>query len=189
MNDEVGPYVDRPSRILFEEWVHLAHSTGLKGDQNADCDDDLEVLPLELIQPDDPSQIKSAYSLLSKLPEAIEYYLTQLVFPDVMQHQSTKLQASGYDIGSDMLFGVRLGFSGTPTDLVPRQLRCVFEQGDDSKMIRVLTSPLTVSYEVLSSWSVELLLDHIANSKFSALIDTGALITGSLCVSFFFESH
>ena len=39
-------------------------------------------------------------------------------------------------------------FSGTPTDIVPRQLKCIFEAGDDSKMLRVLTSPDTITHEV-----------------------------------------
>ena len=55
--------------------------------------------------------------------------------------QSTKLAASGVDIGSDMLFRVRLGFSGTPSDLLPLSLQpCVVEPGSDAEYIRVLSS-------------------------------------------------
>ena len=41
----------------------------------------------------------------------------------VMRQQVTKLQASGVDLGSNLMFGVRLGFSGTPSDLLPTELR------------------------------------------------------------------
>ena len=45
------------------------------------------------------------------------------VFDQVMRQQVTKLQASGVDLGSNLMFGVRLGFSGTPSDLLPTELR------------------------------------------------------------------
>jgi hypothetical protein len=40
----------------------------------------------------------------------------------VMRHQNLKLSASGQELGGDMLFGSRLGFSGTPSDLLPLEL-------------------------------------------------------------------
>ena len=76
---------------------------------------------------------------------------------------------------------VRLGFSGTPSDLLPLELgRCHYAMGDDAKMLHVLTSPEHVTYEPQpNEWSVAQLLDQIASSTcYNALIDTGALITG-----------
>lgn len=58
-----------------------------------------------------------------KSPEVILHYLSTHVFPDVMQHQETKLMASGADLGGEMLFSTRLGFSGTPSDLLPYELQ------------------------------------------------------------------
>ena len=53
-----------------------------------------------------------------------------------MQHQSVKLQASGVDLGSDMLFGTRLGFSGTPSELMPRELgQCEYEPGSEGEVV------------------------------------------------------
>ena len=47
------------------------------------------------------------------------------VFPATMQNQPLKLSASGHDLGGDILFRSRLGFSGTPSDLLPLELgRC-----------------------------------------------------------------
>ena len=40
----------------------------------------------------------------------------------------------------DILFGRRLGFSGTPSDLLPLELgSCNYERGSDGKVINVLT--------------------------------------------------
>ena len=55
--------------------------------------------------------------------------------------------------------------------------------GTDADILRLLTNPDVVSFEILSSpWNVESLLKRVANSnaepRLNALIDTGALITG-----------
>jgi hypothetical protein len=40
-----------------------------------------------------------------------------------------KLSASGQELGGDLLFGRRLGFSGTPSTLLPEELgECHFAQ-------------------------------------------------------------
>ena len=45
-----------------------------------------------------------------------------------------------------MLFSRRIGFSGTPSDLLPLDLgRCGYERGSDGKMLHVLTDPEVVS--------------------------------------------
>lgn len=47
-----------------------------------------------------------------------------------MRHQQIKLSACGQEVGGDMLFSKRLGFSGTPSDLLPEELgRCGYEKG------------------------------------------------------------
>jgi len=41
-----------------------------------------------------------------------------------------KLSESGQALGGDMLFGRRIGFSGTPSDLMPIELgQCGYEKG------------------------------------------------------------
>ena len=110
-------------------------------------------------------------------------YLEEIVFPRFMEHQVIKLSASGQELGGSMLFTHhRIGFSGTPSDLLPLDLgRCGYEVGSDGKMLHVLTDPIVMSVEFQPpGWSVSTLLDCIANAepRYNALIDTGALITG-----------
>ena len=96
-----------------------------------------------------------------------------------MQHQRLKLSASGQELGSSMLFSHRLGFSGTPSDLLPLDLgHCGYERGSDGKMLHVLTEPAVMSIQRTGpGWTVRSLLSAVANAEphFNALIDTGAL--------------
>ena len=200
--NEPGPFSERPTRMLFEEFKEKAlqqwnleqeqeqKQAAAKGEGTAAAaaggklSPPPELLPLELLQVDDPQQLRALVQLLSKVPEVVLFYLDSLVFPSVMKHRSTKLQASGVDLGSDMLFGTRLGFSGTPSDLLPRELKpCHYERGSEAKIVRILTSTKHVDSEfVPAGWSVDSLLREIAQPSsgktYSALIDTGALITG-----------
>jgi len=60
-------------------------------------------------------------------------------------------------LGGKLLFDQRLGFSGTPSDLLPVELgKCHYEKGSDAKMLRYLTDPLVTSHEMLpDNWTVE----------------------------------
>ena len=110
----------------------------------------------------------------------ILYYLRRMVFPAVMQHQHTKLTATGLDVCGDTLFLRRAAFSGTPSNILPQGMMCEYEPGSDAKILRILADPkITTPFEGdLSDWSVRGLLVMVAQSNFDALIDTGALITG-----------
>ena len=67
-----------------------------------------------------------------------------------MDSKVLKLSAAGQELGGEMLFQRRIGFSGTPSDLLPVELgKCGYEKGSDGKMIHVMTSPAVCSYEVL----------------------------------------
>ena len=122
------------------------------------------------------------YDLLKNLPQAIEYYLNSFVFPLTMELFQEKICASGQDLGGDMLFGKRVGFSGTPSDLLPEELgQCQYEECIDGQILHYLTNPTIVTSRIVSQdWSATKLLDEIATSSppFHALLDTGALITG-----------
>lgn len=54
--------------------------------------------------------------------QVIDFYLDTLIFPETMEHRGLKLAANGQDVGGNMLFDVKLGFSGTPSDLLPLEL-------------------------------------------------------------------
>jgi hypothetical protein len=162
-----------------------------------------------MFQPEDQTQVTNTFALLRHTPEVIMYYLNNLVFPTCLDRQRQKLSSCGVDLGlfpsvclsclsaslthsltyslfsslsgSSMLFGVRLGFSGTPSQLLPSDLRpCHFEKGSEAAIVRVLTSPSHVGFERIKEWTVKSLLEFVANHDppFCALIDTGALITG-----------
>jgi hypothetical protein len=75
----------------------------------------------------------------------------------------------------------RIGFSGTPNDLLPVAVRpCHFEPGSEGKILKTLTSTSVVTVERMPTWTVEGLLTWVANATppFHALIDVGALVTG-----------
>ena len=189
MNSQAGPFSERAARVLFSEWIDDAK---LMRARNAEDDaPDEEIMPLELFQVDDEKQMGALLRTLSTYGPCIVYYLQKMVFSAVMKKQAIKLQASGVDLGGDMLFGTRLGFSGTPSDLLPDSLKpCHYEPGSEAEIVRVLTSPEFVTSEEFKP-DVEnprdataVLLKHIATARqdngkgYHALIDTGALITG-----------
>jgi hypothetical protein len=147
--------------------------------------EDTEVVQLKFLQKSNEEQMHKLYKLWRHEPAAIHYYLNKFIFPKHMRGQHLKVSASGQAVGGDMLVGRRVGFSGTPSDLLPRELgRCDYEQGDDGKMLTTVLDPAVASYEMLGTdWSVESILSRIAQStspRYHALIDTGALITGLL---------
>eukprot|EP00435_Cladocopium_sp_Y103_P008530 s3243_g2.t1 len=106
-----------------------------------------------------------------------------------MRFQNKKLSASGQELGAEMLFARRVGFSGTPTELLPRGLgRCHFAPGDDAAMFTTLTDPGVMALKQMDgAWTVNSLLEN----DVEALIDTGALITGmsNVEVAQFLASH
>lgn len=80
----------------------------------------------------------------------------------------------------------RLGFSGTPNELVPLSLLPVgYEAAEEAHMLRVLTSPAHTTVRVLRNWTVPHLLAWVGAgaggggaARCNALIDVGALVTG-----------
>ncbi|CAK9015799.1 unnamed protein product [Durusdinium trenchii] len=112
---------------------------------------------------------------------AEEFHLHQ-VFPALLKHADAKLSANGQDLGGEVLSSSRLGFSGTPNDLLPRSLgQCRYAQGDDAKMLTTLSDPLVVQVSLVEEgWNAQRLLQRVATHQppLNALIDVGALITG-----------
>jgi hypothetical protein len=143
-----------------------------------------------LLQVSDKFQIKEIHRVLSRLPEVIYHYLCCHVFPKIMAFQEIKASACGHELGSSMLFGRRIGFSGTPSNLLPIDLgECFYEPGSDGNIITVLSDPCVTTAEVLSDdWGPRMLLRKIAISEppFHALIDTVRfLIAANLLMTLF----
>jgi Ca2+-binding EF-hand superfamily protein len=203
LSKELGPYLKRPSVLRYARWVHEAtgqirgESPPLVAPLAATAADDEEavevidtrpeVMPLRLLKRSNVDHMQALFDLVIREPLVIQWYLNDFVFPAHLRHQKIKLSASGVEVGGDMLFSRRVGFSGTPSDLLPLELgKCDYEKGTDGMMVHVLTSSQMVgaSY-VEEDWSVRSLLKRVATQTnpagepmFQALIDTGALITG-----------
>jgi hypothetical protein len=201
LDSEFGPLHKRPSAIRYKEWVEEAGGKvrgpregegdkeggdaeafkrapmGRIGGRGAD-----DIWPLHLLDLKDEHHMTVTFNLLQNIPNVIQYYLDTFVFPLVMEHHHEKISASGQDLGGDMLFGRRVGFSGTPSDLLPEELgQCQYDECVDGQILDYLMSESIVSSRLLNSdWSVTGILNDIAtaNPPFHVLLDCGALITG-----------
>ena len=190
---EIGPARERPASRRHEAWVvtaggrirGLAKAKPGAGNEagKAENENATEVVQLKFLQKSNAEQMEKLFKLWRSEPLAIHYYLTKFIFPAYMLSQKVKLSASGQAVGGDMLVGRRVGFSGTPSDLLPKELgRCDYATGDDGKMLTTILDPNVATHELLpDNWSVQTVLERIASSsspRYHALIDTGALIPG-----------
>ena len=175
----------RPEAERFKRWADAAldRFRELHGEDA----DEPEFLPLKMLQPADKRHIALVRKLLGTEPQAIQFYLDQIVFEETQRnvvrgggYASEKLSSSGMDLGSDTLFSCSVGFSGTPSDLLPPAMRpCEPTKGDDAQTINTLTNPNVMHiYEVDIPWTSESILRYVACNGFKALIDAGAIITG-----------
>lgn len=201
LDTEFGPFHKRPASLKYKAWVEEAGGKvrGPREGEGKDGSDDLDgdlfrsprgrvgrapddIWPLHLLDLKDDQHMGVTYALLGRLPQVIQYYLDTFVFPLTMEHHHDKISASGQDLGGEMIFGRRVGFSGTPSDLLPEELgQCQYDEGVDGQIIDFLTSELICKSRLLGSdWSVNKLLDDIAtaNPPFHVLLDCGALVTG-----------
>jgi hypothetical protein len=176
---QIGNRSTRPANLTFENWREEGRSAWAR---NRASETSPAYQKLELFQPEDSTQMANLHQLLNKRPHIVYYYLTRMVFPDTMNFHHLKISACGHELGSSMIFDRRIGFSGTPSNLLPEDLKpCMFEPGSEGKIIEVLTDPAVISCgDVQSGWSARSLLQQIAKSEppYHALIDTGALVTG-----------
>ncbi len=74
-----GPFAERPARILFQDWVDAAKILRAKQQQAAKDDgkgddEELDVLPLELFQPEDKSQMEVLWNVLNKASLSISSF-------------------------------------------------------------------------------------------------------------------
>jgi hypothetical protein len=201
---EVGRFNQRRTNIMYNRWVGAAggrllqsfkydekkkdeaDEMGMQPSESIVFDEETgkrqDVLPLKLMKQANKEESDKLYKLFKRTPEVLHWYLCETIFPEYMRHQLSKLSASGQELGGNIMFQRRIGFSGTPSDLLPRELgTCEYEPGTDGKLIYTLTNPNVMSTTVIEpGWTVRTLLDFMATAypPFHALIDTGALITG-----------
>ena len=98
-----------------------AFSCGEDG-AGAEVDDVLETPALHLLELSDADEMEPLYRLLCGSPWLVRHYLERFVFPATMSFCALKLSASGQELGGAIAFGQRIGFSGTPSDLLPDAL-------------------------------------------------------------------
>ena len=141
----------RPAALAYKELVESAGGR-VRGDVNSrrdsDASPDMPLLaepindderdiwqrlwPLNSLDVRDPAQVDALARLLHKAPRAAFRYLDQHAFPTALVVRASKLSASGQALGGSLLFEKRLGFSGTPNDLLPEELgEAAFAAGDD----------------------------------------------------------
>jgi hypothetical protein len=182
--DEIGPKLTRPSSLRFESWVQECNGVIVQSySTDANIRDHRVKVPcLHNLRISDKAAIGSAFELLRRCRSAINFYLTDFIFPRFMKHQKIKLSASAQELGSDMLFEKRIGFSGTPSSLIPADLgKCEFEPGSEATIFQTLSSSniCGIVFENSSDWTPDSVLDKVLqDNEYKALIDTGALITG-----------
>jgi len=200
---EPGKWKDRKTVKLYNSWIKEAGgsvvgkaeyrdlvrmptiSLGRQGSHTSDdgqgLDGPTKVVSLMLLKQSNNEHMKPLFKMLKGLPDLIYYYLNIFLFPTYMRMQKLKLSNSGQELGGDALFRARVGFSGTPSNLMPIELgKCIFERCSDGQIVHTLTDTSVVDHTYVEpGWTPQSLLEYIAKSgKFHALIDTGALITG-----------
>jgi hypothetical protein len=149
----------------FENWRQAAEKAAWVKGGAAEAARDM--LPLHFLRPDDIDQMELMYKALVPLRRAALWYLDRLVFRNALQFKMQKLSASGMDLGSDMLFGKRLGFSGTPSEMIPEALRpSHFHPGSEAKVLRTLTNRNIVEiHPHQGDWTVNSLLEYVAGRE------------------------
>ncbi|CUG89319.1 zinc finger protein, putative [Bodo saltans] len=171
---QVGASEQRPASRLYASWLHAAAAVSSSSTSTSR-------IPLSQLQIQDPAHLHALHNTFKRVPSVLYYYLSHHVFPRTMNFQQLKISACGHELGSSLLFQKRIGFSGTPSNLLPLDLgECCYEPGSDGHMLSVLTNPSVTTCELLpDDWSPLSLLRRIAtaNPPFHSLIDTGALIT------------
>jgi hypothetical protein len=165
---EMGKKTLRPSAVLYAQWVRdaggavagsyrdLTRSAAVDG---ADAGPTV-VLPLDLLKRSNHNHMQPLFELLRRSASVIHYYLREFIFPEYMRYQTTKLSASGQDLGGSMLFGRRIGFSGTPSESDAARARRVpaSRRAARAQVLHVLTDASRSSAPTLKrdGWTVAL---------------------------------
>ena len=135
---------DHTYHRLFEGWV-----------SSAMAEQQLTTRPvatLALLLPSERAQMEALHALLRRHRPTIAHYMRMHVLtPTNLQAQRYKISSSGQELGGDILFGRRIGFSGTPSNLLPLDLYpCRFEQGSEGRILHTLTDPKVTTMCVLN---------------------------------------
>ena len=103
--------------IYFSSFLEAAKTSGDRAAMAAAA----RIEPFELLNPDNASQIALLQVAVGRMRPVLAQWLERC-FRATSASAVKQLTASGHDLGSDLLFPQRLGFSGTPNELVPLSL-------------------------------------------------------------------
>eukprot|EP00662_Eupelagonemidae_sp_cell21_P025294 gene25295-15469_t len=119
------------------------------------------VWPLQVLDLRDAEQVGFLFRLLRQAPLTVQGFLFDVVFPETMVKSPMQLTACGQELAGPELSGIRLGFSGTPNDLLPKTMgACRYAKGDDGRILDTLTRGDVVSIKSLDhGWSPARLLE------------------------------
>ena len=167
------PKPKRPTYLMYRDWVNSvkgAKACDLRCRSNPASAEDKDVrsVPtLDILKISNDEEMALVFDVLKSHSEVIDYYLHTILFPKFMRFQKVKLQASAQEIGSQMMFHNRLGFSGTPSNVIPKLLGdCEFEPGSQARIIATMTNPDVVTHEFMdSNWNAQKILDKIADAR------------------------
>eukprot|EP00759_Apiculatamorpha_spiralis_P019752 PhF_6_TR25516/c0_g1_i1/m.35642 len=152
---EPGEWSQRKSNLRYETWVQqgggeirgrpvyrsmtmILESDGFdRAETSAEISTgSVKVPSLRLLHQSSREHVLKLFNLFRRMPQVVHFYLGEFVFPTFMRHQVTKLSASGQELGGDALFPSRIGFSGTPSNLLPIEMgTCQYEKGTDGFLI------------------------------------------------------
>ncbi|CAJ1446714.1 unnamed protein product [Effrenium voratum] len=185
LRDVATPPPQREAFRRFKEWTTEA-SEGAESPKLGDGASNVgsTVLPLDLVQPEAQTirVLKRLWQRPDRKASVIFFYLRKEIFPKATPTQVKKYSACAQELASPKIFKVHLGFSGTPSNVLPWTMPAVeFDEATDGQTLAILASPQVVSLQWLrSGWTPRTLLDLIATRQppFCALIDTGALLCG-----------
>lgn len=111
-----GPVDQRPAYTTYNKWVKLAggrvRGTRLEEGAAPPAEEFSEIWPLHLLDVADGEQLELLLRLLARLPQLVEHYLSNFIFPQTMLHQTVKLSATAQELGGDLIFKVPLLSSG-----------------------------------------------------------------------------
>ena len=85
----------------------MLHRSGGSRLQRSPAAEFAEIWPLHLLDVADDEQLDLLLRLLARLPQLVEHYLSNFIFPQTMLHQTVKLSATAQELGGDLIFKVR----------------------------------------------------------------------------------
>ena len=168
LRNESGILRNRASYLMFENWLRTERG----GDGR------LGVSPLHLFRVENEEEMQRFYHHVRFSAQVLQFHLTTFVWPH-LKHRSHRITASSEELAN--LSKRSLGFSGTPTTVLPKAMgRLSLDERAEGAFLKLLSSRSCVKdvHVLPVDWDVDQLLTTVANSGAHCLIDIGALVTG-----------